>query len=210
MTTVGTQPTGQTCTVSNGSGAGVVANISNVSVTCSTNTYTISGAVSGLTAGQQVTLLNNAGNATTVTSNGSFAFSTPVTYNGSYAVTVGTQPTGQTCTVSNGSGSGVVARISNVSVTCSTNTYTISGAVSGLTAGQQVTLMNNAGNATTLTSNGSFAFSTPVTHNGSYAVTVVTDRHIGATLRSAYRSQSMIAVMEPVRDRHIGASARSP
>jgi len=38
----------------------------------------------------------------------------------------------------------------------------------------------------------------------------VTDRHIGATLRSAYRSQSMIAVMEPVRDRHIGASARSP
>jgi len=41
-------------------------------------------------------------------------------------------------------------------------------------------------------------------------IVFVTDRHIGATLRSAYRSQSMIAVMEPVRDRHIGASARSP
>jgi transposase len=39
---------------------------------------------------------------------------------------------------------------------------------------------------------------------------VVTDRHIGATLRSAYWSQSMIAVMEPTRDRHIGASAGSP
>ena len=38
----------------------------------------------------------------------------------------------------------------------------------------------------------------------------VTDRHIGATLRSAYWSQSMIAVMEPTRDRHIGASAGSP
>jgi hypothetical protein len=39
---------------------------------------------------------------------------------------------------------------------------------------------------------------------------IVTDRHIGATLRSAYWSQLMIAVMEPTRDRHIGASAGSP
>ena len=92
---MGTQPTGQTCTVSNGTGAGVTANVTNVTVTCSTLTYTIGGTVSGLSAGQQVTLLNNGANATIVTANGAYTFSTPVVYNGTYAVTVGTQPTGK-------------------------------------------------------------------------------------------------------------------
>jgi hypothetical protein len=172
--TVSTQPTGKTCTVSNGSGAGVVANITNVTVTCSTNTFTIGGTVSGLATGQQVTLLNNGANARTVTANGAFTFTTPVTLNGSYAVTVGTQPTGQTCTVSNGAGAGVVANITNVTVTCSTNTFTIGGSVTGLATGQQVTLLNNGANARTVTANGAFTFTTPVTFNGSYAVTVGT------------------------------------
>jgi 6-phosphogluconolactonase (cycloisomerase 2 family) len=172
--TVGTQPTGQMCTVSNGSGAGVVAGITNVAVTCSTNTYAIGGAVTGLIAGQQVTLNNNAGDPLTVNADGSFNFPTAVTFNGSYAVTVGTQPTNQTCSVTNGSGSGVVANIANVAVTCSANTYSVSGTVSGLLSGQQVTLNNNAANPTTVTANGAFAFSTPVAFNGGYAVTVGT------------------------------------
>ena len=172
--TVGTQPTGQTCTVANGSGSGVTANVTDVTVTCSTLTYTIGGTVSGLTAGQQVTLNNNGANPTTVTANGVFNFSTSVAYNGSYAVTVGTQPTGKTCTVSNGSGSGVTANVTNVTVTCSTLTYTIGGTVSGLAAGQQVTLNNNGANPTNVTANGVFNFSTSVAYNGSYAVTVGT------------------------------------
>jgi len=49
----------------------------------------------------------------------------------------------------------------------------------------------------------------PVIADFSVWVRAVNDRHIGATLRSAYWSQSMIAVMEPVRDRHIGASGGS-
>ena len=172
--TVGTQPTGQTCTVANGTGAGVVANITNVAVTCSTNTYTIGGTVAGLTAGHQVTLNNNSANPTIVAANGAFTFSTPVTSNGTYAVTVGTQPIGQTCTVANGTGAGVTANVANVTVTCSTNTYTISGTVAGLGAGKQVTLNNNSANPTTVSVNGAFTFSTPVTFNGTYAVTVGT------------------------------------
>jgi len=104
--------------VANGSGSGVAANVTNVAVTCSTNTYTIGGTVSGLAAGQQVTLNNNAANPTTVAANGAFTFSTPVTFNGVYAVTVGTQPANETCTVTNGSGSGVAANVTNVTVTC--------------------------------------------------------------------------------------------
>ena len=52
----------------------------------------------------------------TVNADGSFSFATPIAYNGSYSVTVGTQPVGQECSVSNGSGSGISASVSNVSV----------------------------------------------------------------------------------------------
>jgi hypothetical protein len=174
--TVGTQPSGQTCSLAagTGSGSGVVANISSVQITCSTNTYTVGGTLSGLGSGQQVTLLNNAGNALTLTANGTFTFTSPVAYNGSYAVTVGTQPTGQTCTASAASGSGVVANVGTVQITCSANTYTIGGTLSSLGSSLQVTLLNNGGNAKTLTANGSFTFSTPVAYGGSYSVTVST------------------------------------
>jgi hypothetical protein len=172
--TVSTQPTGQTCTVSGGEGSGVTAAVASVTVTCSTNTFSIGGSVSGLAASQQVTLLNNGADATTVTANGSFTFATPVTYNGSYSVTVSTQPTGQTCTVSGGTGSGVTAGVASIAVTCSTNTFPVGGTISGLASGAQVTLLNNGADATTVTANGGFTFSTPVTYDGSYSVTVST------------------------------------
>ena len=179
--TVVTQPgAGKTCTVTNGSGSGVVADITSVVVTCSTNTYSIGGTVSGLAAGSQVTLNNNGADPVTVRADGVFTFATPVAYNSSFNVTVGTQPVGQTCTVSNGSGAGVVANITNVAVTCSTNTFTIGVTVTGLTTGltpdQQVTLLNG-GNSLVVTAsqNGTLrTFSTPVAYNGSYDVTVGT------------------------------------
>jgi len=82
--------------------------------------YTVGGSVTGLAAGQSVVLLNNAGNSTTVNSNTSFTFSTAINSGGAYAVTVGTQPTGQTCTVTNGSGN-VSANVTNVTLTCTDN-----------------------------------------------------------------------------------------
>ncbi|WP_435465983.1 hypothetical protein [Variovorax sp. GB1P17] len=176
--TVGTQPTGQTCSLAAGTGAGsgVTANIDNIRIVCSTNTYSIGGTVAGLASGQQVKLLNNSGDALAVNANGSFSFATPVAYNGSYAITVGTQPTGQTCSVAGGSGSGseVTANINTVQIVCSTNTYSIGGTVSGLVNGRQVTLLDNGSDALTVTADGSFGFKTPIAYNGSYSVTVGT------------------------------------
>jgi hypothetical protein len=172
--TVGTQPTGQTCTVSGGAGEGVIANVTGVSVVCSTNTFMIGGSVSGLGDDEQVTLYDNGSDATIVAGNQAFTFATPVAYDGGYSVTVGTQPTGQTCTVSGGSGTGVTANVTTVAVTCSTNTFTIGGSVSGLATGQQVTLFNNGADAKTVTTNGNFTFTVPVAYNGSYSVTVST------------------------------------
>jgi 6-phosphogluconolactonase (cycloisomerase 2 family) len=172
--TVGTQPTGQVCTLANGSGAGVTANVATVTVVCSSLTYTLGGNVTGLPGGGQVTLANNGANPLTVAANGAFAFTTPVAYGGSYAVTVSTQPTGQICTVANGTGAGVTANVSTVNIVCSAATFNIGGSVTGMAGGTQVTLDNNGANPVTVAANGPFAFTTPVVYGGSYAVTVVT------------------------------------
>jgi len=172
--TVATQPVNATCTVSGGSGAGVTANVASVAVTCSDNTYPIGGMVSGLTAGMQVTLDDNGADALTVTANGAFTFATPVAAQGSYSVTVGTQPTGQTCTVSAASGNNVQSNVNSVIVTCSTDTYTIGGSLTGLSSGAQITLDDNGADPLVITADGAFIFATPVTYGSSYAVTIGT------------------------------------
>jgi hypothetical protein len=176
--TVFTQPTtpNQTCVVTNGSGTVAGANVTAVSVACTTTTYTIGGTISGLATGNDVVLRNNGGNNLTVAANGSFSFSTPITDGGSYAVTVFTQPTtpNQTCVVTNGSGTVAGANVTNVSVACTTATYTIGGTLSGLAAGATVVLRNNGGNDLALNANGVFTFSTPVTDGDAYVVTVFT------------------------------------
>jgi 6-phosphogluconolactonase (cycloisomerase 2 family) len=116
--TVLTQPTGQTCTVASGSGT-ANANVTNVAVTCASSStgVTIGGAVTGLT-GTGLVLLDNGGDNLSVTQNGPFTFATSVAAGAAYAVTVGTQPSGQTCTVTNGSATAGSANITNVAVAC--------------------------------------------------------------------------------------------
>jgi 6-phosphogluconolactonase (cycloisomerase 2 family) len=172
--TVQSQPVGQTCTVTNGSGASGGADVKNVAVTCSSTTFTIGATVSGLAVGSQITLQNNAADPRVVGANGAMSFAVPVAYNSSYSVTVSAQAPGQTCTVSNGTGAGVTADVASVVVTCSAITYTVSGSVSGLAGGAQLTLQNNGADAMILAANGGFAFPTPVAHGGTYAVTVGT------------------------------------
>jgi uncharacterized protein (UPF0179 family) len=167
---------GQTCFVFNASGT-VSAAVSNISVNCTTNagvsSFSVGGAVSGL-AGTGLVLLNNGGNALAVSSSGSFSFSSQLTQGSSYNVSVGTQPLGQTCSVSNGSGT-VSANVNSVTVSCTTNagvsTFTVGGTVSGLSGTLQ--LSNNGGEPLVVKANGSFAFPLALTNGSSYSVTRV-------------------------------------
>ncbi|HZY19000.1 MAG TPA: hypothetical protein VFE82_11000 [Ramlibacter sp.] len=137
-------------------------------------TFAVGGRVTGLAPGGRLVLLNNGGDAVTVQADGSFTFPAPVPRDGAYAVTVGTQPSGQLCTVSRGVGTAVRAAVSDVQVTCSAQSHTVGGTVSGLAGGQQVTLLNNGAGPLTVGANGSFTFPTPVARHGAYAVTVGT------------------------------------
>jgi hypothetical protein len=175
--TVLTEPTGQSCTVSNGSGA-ASANVMNVQVTCANlppPTYTIGGIVSGLT-GTGLVLQDNGGNNLAVSTSGAFSFSNPVASGAAYGVSVLTEPTGQSCTVTNGSGT-ATANVTNVQVTCANlppPSYTIGGTVSGLT-GTGLVLQDNGVNNLAVSTSGAFSFSNPVASGAAYSVTVLTE-----------------------------------
>jgi hypothetical protein len=168
-----TQPTGQICSVTNGSGTVAGVNITNIQISCAdVPTYTIGGTVSGLT-GSGLVLQNNGGNNRTISSDGAFNFSTGLVNGSSYNVTVLTQPSGQTCSVTYGSGTVASANVTNVQVNCVTNTYSISGIVSGLN-GSGLVLQNNGSNNLTIGANGAFTFSSPIASGYTYSVTVLT------------------------------------
>ncbi len=175
--TVATQPSApsQTCTVSGGAGTVAGANVTSVVVTCLTNAFTVGGSVTGLATGASVVLQDNAANDLTLTSNGAFVFTAAVTSGASYSVTVLTQPAAptQVCVASNGSGTVGGVDVTNVSVVCTTTTFTISGSVSGLLGGGLV-LQNNGGDDLTIAADGGFVFAMPVPSGGGYAVTVLT------------------------------------
>lgn len=86
--------------------------------------YSVGGTISGLSG--TVVLQNNSGDNLSISSNGSFTFNTSLAPGSIYNATVKTYPTGQTCTVTNGSGTIAASNITNISVTCSDNPATTS------------------------------------------------------------------------------------
>ncbi len=139
-------------------------------------TYTIGGTLTGLASGASVVLQNNGGNNLTRNANGAFTFTSPVNSGAAYSVAVSTQPAGQNCQVTNGSGT-ASANVTNVTVACTDlppSTFTVGGTVSGLAPGASVVLQNNGGNDLTVAADGAFTFDTGVTSGAAYAVTVLT------------------------------------
>jgi len=81
------------------------------------STFSVGGTVSGLPAGESITLLNNGRDALTVAANGRFVFGALVPFNGSYLVTISAQPASASCAATNNSGT-VTGDVNNVQVTC--------------------------------------------------------------------------------------------
>jgi hypothetical protein len=135
----------------------------------STN-YSIGGALSGLIG--TVVLTDNAADDLSLVANGVFTFATALSSGATYNVTVATQPAGQTCTVSNGSGTVGSADVTNVSVTCANNTYSIGGTITGLSG--TIELKNNDTDSVSRSINRGFKFPTALASGATYNVTVAT------------------------------------
>ncbi len=100
----------------------------------SPTTYSVGGSISGLSASGLVLEDNGGNNLTVNNGQSSFTFTTMLANGAAYDVTVATQPTGETCTPSSNTGTISSANVSNVSVACTANTYTITGSATGLTS----------------------------------------------------------------------------
>jgi hypothetical protein len=168
--TVFTQPADSTCTVNNGDGK-AMANVSNVSVTCS-QLYGIGGTIQGLT-GPGLVLQDNGGDNLAVNANAtSFTFATPLSSGSVYSIAVLTQPTGENCVVTNGAGT-AKANVTNASVVC-TQFYAVGGTITGL-HGTGLVLQDNGGNNLAVSANAvSFTFATPLAGGSTYSVAVLT------------------------------------
>jgi N-acetylneuraminic acid mutarotase len=139
-------------------------------------TYAIGGTVTGLT-GAGLVLQDNGGNNLTVSANATrFSFTTPLTSGGAYSVTVLTQPAGESCTVTAGSGT-ASANVTSVSVAC-IQAYTIGGSVFGL-SGTGLALQDNSGNNLTVSAGATsyvFTFPGQIPSGGaSYSITVLSN-----------------------------------
>jgi len=83
---------------------------------CQQTNYSVGGNISALTG--SMVLQNNGGDDLVVSANGGFIFVTSLADLSPYLVTVLTQPTGQTCNVTNGNGTVSGANITDITVDC--------------------------------------------------------------------------------------------
>lgn len=188
---VKTQPSGQNCTVTNATGA-ASANVTNVTVACTStaSNVTIGGSVTGLT-GTGLVLQDNGADSLPISQNGAFTFVTSLATGTNYTVTVSTQPSGQTCTVTNGTGTTASANVTNVGVGCSAvaatvgkfaytanngdgtiSAYTIDPSTGALTSVGPAVADGTTPAAVSLAPNGKFAFSASNDGKQIYAFTI--------------------------------------
>ncbi len=172
--TVLTQPAGQTCAVSSGTGNVASANVSSVAIDCTDvvagSGFTVGGTVTGLSG--EVVLRLNGSNDLTVNAPGSFTFPTELATGTAYAVTFAMHPATQVCGITAANGTLASADVTNVAVNCTA--FTIGGSVTGLN-GSGLLLQLNGGNDLAVAS-GSTNFTFPST--ASLGGTVVYSLHI--------------------------------
>jgi uncharacterized repeat protein (TIGR01451 family) len=116
-------------TVSGGGEANTSNDSASDATTITAVTYTIAGNVTGATSPAALTLSDTTHSTSqSLSSSGAFTFSTPLPIGSNWSVAVTTPPSGQSCTVANGSGSNLSANVTNVQVTCAAVRVTIAPA----------------------------------------------------------------------------------
>ncbi len=140
----------------------------------------IGGTVSGLAGGTSVVLQNNGSDPITVSANGTFTFDKTISAQNTYDVTVETQPIGETCTVTNGTGTVTQngGDVTDVAVACNVTTTSsnfVYVTIAGLASSGSVALSDGTSTQTfTANSSAPVAFSTALSYGTAYDVTVVT------------------------------------
>jgi trimeric autotransporter adhesin len=136
----------QECVIVGASGVIDAANIENLEVSCSVNTFRVGGLLSGM-AGEGLTVSLNGTWELQPEANGDLTFQSAYLPDGSsFSVEVLEQPEGpnQTCVVENGQGTLNGSDVTSLEVRCTTNRYAVGGNVAGLTGTGLVLSLGNS------------------------------------------------------------------
>jgi len=193
------QPIGQVCRVLNPTGTVVGGsktpildasgnpigtfinpNITSIVINCLPG-YMISGTITNYTGnGLRLQNVLTGGNPNTeeinINSNGTFAFPTLATTGQNYAVTVTQQPWGptQVCTVTNGTGSVASSDITNITINCVTQSYSLIVTVQNWVSGLVIKEKGTDTTTITPTSNGNVTLIPSLLSGSTYEVVVQT------------------------------------
>lgn len=184
----------------------------------SPSTYTVGGSVSGYSTNGLV-VQNNGANDIAISTNGVFTFTQPLAAGAAYHVTVSSQPAGQTCSVAHGTGTIGNANVSNVSVTCSAITYTITASSTGngsISPGGSVTVNSGGSQTFTATPNAGYGVnqwlvdgSLAQTGGMTYSLNNITANHmVSVSFGSATITPSVSTLALAVSDVNPGASRK--
>lgn len=164
------QPKGMNCVVSNGSGVMGAMDVVDVAIKC-TAPHLLKGALSGLVSDGLV-LANGADLLSIAAGSTTFVFASPIQEKAAYAVTIKTQPSGQGCTVDNGTGTMGSIDVDKVTVTCTTLRFALGGTVGNLTTnGLKIT--DGSETVSLAAGQTSFQFPTSRLYGTAYDVSVV-------------------------------------
>jgi len=169
--TVQSAPAGLQCAVNNPSGTMPAANVSNLAVVCSPQTYAVGGTLSGLSASGLV-LANGADTLAVPGRSGSFTMPGALPTGAHYDIVVQSQPLGLTCAVANGSGTVGAVAVTDVAVVCGTGSFTVGGSISGLGASGLV-LANGSDTLAVLANAATFTLPSGLPLGASYDVRVL-------------------------------------
>lgn len=169
------QSPSQTCNVTGGSGKVGGDAVTDIALSCTTDTFTVSGTLTGATGGVALqNVFDSDDEVVPLDVDGTFTFTKPVPSGENYLVGVKAGPATQSCTVG-GPSSGTMGNgnVVGVTITCVDKIHSVGGTVTGLAAGDTIELANGA-DTVSLTGNGSFVFGAKVFEGASYDVTVKT------------------------------------
>ena len=131
----------------------------------------LSGQVSNLTKDGLI-LLNNGERLPVSAGQTSFVFTKLVNTDDRYDISIAQQPKGAVCTITNGAGKASSYTVTTAFVSCQTNSYPLSGTITGLTA-DGLTLA--IGNTTTSPLKGSTSYTFPNVNDGiAYNISIAT------------------------------------
>lgn len=165
---VSAEPTHQACSVAAGTGTVTTTDVNDIKVTCALRSYPLGGAATG-PAG--ITLTETVSTQSVVLDAGTFRFPTAVPYGSTYDVAFSTVPPGWDCTLDGGAGT-VLGPVTDISLACSRQTFTLGGTVTGLDAG--LLLVESATAQQLPVTTTPFSFAQPIPYGTNVSVSIAT------------------------------------